>query len=175
MEQQWDWTIGQIVAPFSRFGEVKVRPETDFPERFTYLRTVCLQGTEGDGRLYEVENARFHKSHVLLKLKGIDSIDDAERLRNTFVRIRRQEALRLARNEFYIHDLIGCQVVTLQGRTLGSLTAVLRSGANDVYVIGEGKEEILLPAVSDVVRAVDLDLRRITVTPTPGLLPSDAD
>jgi 16S rRNA processing protein RimM len=174
--QEWNLTIGEIVAPFGLAGEVKVRLETDFPERFARLKQVCLRWPTGPTRLLEVEGARLHKGQVLLKLRGITTIDAAETLRNTLVQVRGREAVPLPANEFYIHDLVGCEVVTVEGRSLGKVTSVLRSGAaNDVFAIGEGKQEILLPMVRDVVRHVDIAARRILVSPTPGLLPGEAE
>ena len=174
-EDEWNWTVGEVVAPFGRIGEVKVRLETDFPDRFARLKQVCLRRPSGEARLIEVQSARVHKGQVLLKLRGIDSIDDAENLRQARVQIRPQDAVRLPANEYYIHELVGCEVVTAGGRVLGPLTAVLQGTANDVYVIGQGKNEILLPVVKEVVREVDLPHRRIVVTPTPGLLPGEAE
>lgn len=173
--EDWDWTIGEVVAPFSRFGEVKVRLETDFPDRFARLHQVCLRRLSGEARLYRVESVRLHKGQALLKLEGIGNISDAETLRNTKVQIRSAEVVALPANEFYIHDLLGCEVVTADGRPLGRLTSVLRGGANDVYVVGSGKEEILLPVIKEIVKQVDMVARKITVTPTPGLLPGEAD
>jgi 16S rRNA processing protein RimM len=173
MLSEWNLTVGEVVAPFSRFGEVKVRLETDFPERFTRLAQVCLRWKSGEARLFGVENTRLHKGQILMKLRGIDSMDDADALRNALVQVRAEDAVRLPPNEFYIHDLIGCEVVTPEGRSLGSLTAVLRSGSHDVYVIGSGKTEILLPAVREVVRSVEVAAKRVLVTPTPGLLPDE--
>jgi 16S rRNA processing protein RimM len=173
--EDWNWTIGEIVAPFSRFGEVKVRLETDFPNRFEHLSQVCLRRATGEARLYRVKGVRFHKGQALLKLEGIDSISDAETLRNSLVQVRAEEAVTLPKNEFYIHDLLGCEVVTAEGRVLGPLSAVLRGGAHDIYVVGSGKNEILLPVIKEVVREVDLMARRIVVTPTPGLLPGEAE
>ena len=170
---EWTLTIGEIVAPFGLAGEMKVRLETDFPDRFTRLRQVCVREASGQARLFDVESTRLHKGQILMRLRGIASIEEMEPLRNTFVQVRAQDAMRLPSNEFYIHDLLGCEVVTEQGRVLGSLTNVLRGGANDVYVIGQGKDEILLPAVKDVVRSVDVSRRRIVVAPTPGLLPDE--
>ena len=172
---EWNLTIGEIVAPFSRFGEVKVRLDTDFPERFSRLKQVCVRPKNGDAHLRDVETCRFHKGQVLLKLKGIESINDAEMFRNAAVQVRDDEAIVLPENEFYIHDLIGCKVVTADGRELGSVTSVLSGPANDVYVVGSGKEEILLPAIKDVIQNVDIAARRITVTLTPGLLPDEAE
>jgi 16S rRNA processing protein RimM len=167
---EWDLTVGEIVAPFGLAGEVKVRLETDFPDRFSRLKQVCLRKPDGTGKLYTIIGSRQHKGQVLLRLQGIGSIHDVERLRNCIVQIRSYEAVRLPENEFYIHDLIGCEVVNDQGETLGKIHNVLRGIANDVYCIGEGKEELLLPAIKDVVKEVDLVARKIVVTPTPGLM-----
>lgn len=173
--EEWNLIIGEIVAPFGLAGEVKVRLETDFPDRFTRLKQVCLRWPTGKAALHDIEGVRFHKGQVLLKLRGIVSIDAAETLRNALVQVRSHEAVPLPANEYYIHDLLGCEVVTIEGRRLGEVTSVLRSDANDVFVIGQGKEEILLPMVRDVVQNVDVVARRIRVALTPGLLPGDAE
>ncbi len=170
----WSLTIGEIVAPFGLLGECKVRIDTDFPERFSRLKHVCLRDARGNARLMNILGARLHKTQILLKFEGVTTIDTAETLRNHLVQVRARDAVRLPKDEFYIHDLVGCEVVTRSGRALGTITNVLRSGANDVYAIGTGKDEILLPAIKDVVREVDLTRRRIVVTPTPGLLPEEA-
>jgi 16S rRNA processing protein RimM len=172
---EWNLTVGEIVAPFGLAGEMKVRLETDFPDRFARLKQVCLRHPDGNGKLYQVAATRGHKGQVLLRLEGVASIDEVEPLRNLLVQIRGQEAVQLPANEFYIHDLIGCEVVTSEGRLLGPLNQVLRGPANDVYVIGSGKNEILLPVIREVVRNVDMVGRRITVTPTPGLLPEEPE
>jgi len=175
--EEWSLMVGEIVAPFGIKGEAKVRLSTDFPDRFSRLRQVCLRLPDGTMRLWDVEAARHHKEQVLLKLKGVNRIEDVEPLRNAQVLIRATEAVRLPANEYYIHDLLGCEVVTETGRVLGALTNVLRGDAivHDVYVIGEGKSEILLPAIKEIVRDVDLAQRRIVVTPTPGLLPEEQE
>ena len=174
-QEEWSLTIGEIVAPFGLAGEMKVRLETDFPERFDKLREVCVRRSEEEAQLYAVENTRPHKGQILLRLRGIASIEDAEKLRNTFLQVRPKDAVHLPKNEYYIYDLIGCEVFNHDGRSLGRLNSVLRGGGNDVYVIGEGKAEVLLPAIKEVVREVDLTRRRIVVTPTPGLLPGEAE
>ena len=166
-------TVGEIVSPFGRIGEVKVRLETDFPDRFARLKNVCLRWPSGDARIVDVESTRLHKGQILLKVRGIESINDAETLRGAVVQVQADDAVPLPANEYYIHDLIGCDVVTAEGRLLGPLTSVLGSPANDVYVVGQGKSEILLPAIRDVVVEVDLAGRRIVVRPTPGLLPEE--
>ncbi len=170
---EWDLTVGEIVAPFGLAGEMKVRLETDFPDRFSRLKQVCVRSLNGDGKLCTVTGTRQHKGQVLLKLLGITRIEEAEPLRNYLVQIRTAEAVELPENEFYIHSLIGCDVILEDGSKLGPLTSILRGIANDVYVVGSGKSEILLPVIKDVVKRVDLESRIIVVTPTPGLLPTD--
>jgi len=91
------------------------------------------------------------------------------------VSVRQSDAVPLASNEFYIHDLLGCEVVTEDGQTLGKITNILSNPANDIYVVGAGKDEILLPAVRDVIKSVDIAARRVVATPTPGLLPGEAE
>ncbi len=173
--EEWSLTIGEIVAPFGLAGEMKVRLETDFPERFDHLRNVCVRRSPEQAEMYAVESARPHKGQILLRLRGVSTIEEAESLRNTFLQVRPQDAVRLPKNEYYIYDLIGCDVFTQDARPLGRLNSILRGGGNDVYVIGEGKTEILLPAIKEVIREVDLTRRRIVVTPTPGLLPGEAE
>ena len=171
--EDWILTVGEVTSPFSRFGEVKVNLETDFPDRFARLKEVCLRPKTGEARLFDVEKARLHKGQILLKLRGIDSINDAETLRNWKVQVRSQDAVPLPNNEFYIHDLIGCEVVLADGKVLGKITNLLRGSNHDIYAVGQGKEEILLPAIRDVVQSVDIVAKRIVVTPTPGLLPGE--
>jgi 16S rRNA processing protein RimM len=170
---EWNLTVGEIVAPFGLAGEMKVRLETDFPERFARLKQVCIRTSDGVGKLWTIAGTRQHKGQILLKLTGISRIEDAEPLRNCLVQIKTEDAVSLPENEFYIHSLVGCDVKLENGKILGKLSSILRTTANDVYVIGKGKEEILLPAIKDVVKSVDLDARTITVSPTPGLLPDD--
>lgn len=168
--EDWNLTIGEIVAPFGIAGEAKVRLETDFPERFLSLRRVCLLLSSGERRLLDIEGCRIHKGQALLRLRGVKLIEDVDVLRGSLVLVRQQDAVRLPPGEYFHHQLIGCDVVTSEGKALGTLTSIMRTLANDVYVIGSGKSEILLPAIKDVVRNIDIEARRIEVTPTPGLL-----
>ena len=170
---EWNLTVGEIVAPFGLAGEMKVRLETDFPERFARLKQVCVRTPDGVGKLCTVAGTRQHKGQILLKLQGVSRIEDAEPLRNCLVQIKTEDAVTLPENEYYIHSLVGCVVKLQSGKSLGTLTSILRTTANDVYVIGKGKDEILLPAIKDVVKHVNLDKRTIEVAPTPGLLPDE--
>lgn len=166
---QWSWTIGEVVAPFGRVGEVKVAIVSDFPERFLRLERACLRRSPDDARLFVVERARLHKGQALLKLAGVESIDDAELWRRALVQVMRSQAVALPSDAYYVGDLVGMEVVTSGGRSLGPLTAVLNYPAHDLLVIGDA----MIPAVKEFVKSVDVQTRRIVVEPPAGLLPDD--
>lgn len=159
-------TIGTVTAPHGVRGEVRVKIETDFPERFTESdRLKFLFPSKSTPRELEVEEARPHKGMILLKLVGHDDREAAERLRGARVVIARNDVRPLPEGTWYIFDLEGLDVYTRAGAYLGVLTEVLHPGGNDVYVVKEGSREILLPAIKQVIVDVDLTRRRMTVDP----------
>lgn len=164
----WSWTIGLVTTTFGRAGELKVRYETDFPERFRALNEVCLR-KPGAARLFKVEGVREHKEHALLKLEGVESISDAENWRNARVQVRREDAVPLPEGSYYVTDLIGMQVVTSAGRSLGKVENVLAYPAQDLLKIGD----VLIPAVKEFIVSVDTSAGRIVVSPPEGLLPGE--
>ena len=143
--------IGAIISPHGLRGEMNIYPTTDEPGRFRSLEEVLLL-RGGVYVPYKVEQVKFFKERPILKLAGIDRIEDAEPLRRTELYVSRENALPLAEGEYYIGDLIGCEIRGEDGRRLGELTDVMPTGANDVYVIAmdEGGER-LLPAIPDCV------------------------
>lgn len=167
--------IGQIVGPHANRGEVKIDSHTDFPERFDPGVTLLL-GSQLTSK--EILSARPHKGHVLAMLEGVNSRQAAEALRGTWLYLPEADAAELDEDTFWIHDLLGLAVQTGEGRLLGKVTDVLVTGANDVYLIApadgvnKGKE-ILLPAIVQVIRTVDVAAGLITVDLLPGLLEED--
>jgi 16S rRNA processing protein RimM len=166
---EWTWTIGEVVGVFGIVGELKVRIETDFPERFTKLAEAVLRGPNGAARLFKVKKARLHKGQALLKLEGIDRIEDAEVWRGARVQVRPEERVALPEDSFYASDIIGLEVVTKDGRALGKLEKILPYPAQDLFQIGE----ILIPAVKEFIVEVDIPGGRIIVDPPQGLLPDE--
>ncbi len=169
---RWNLTIGTVGSPFGIRGEMKVRIDTDFPERFMDLERVCLRKQDDTAAIYDVEGVRFHKGQALLKVGGCNSIDEADTFRGALVLIPMENAVKLQPDEFYVHDLVGCTVVTKSGNLLGSISDILRSGANDVYVVSGPYGEVLLPAIKAVVQNVSLQDRKITVHLMEGLAPA---
>jgi len=161
--------VGEISRPHGIRGEVKVRPRTDLPERFEKLvgRKVWVEpeGAPADGRFLKVQNVRPHGDFVLVKFEGVDSIEEAEKLRRHEIYIHREMREPLLEGEFYVEDLIGAEVFTEEGEFLGRVERIDKLPANDVMVVGE----ILLPLIREVVREVDLERRRIVVRLMEGL------
>jgi len=158
--------VGRVVAPWGRRGEVKVQVVSNFPDRFAAGQTLYV-----DGEPLRIEDSRYHRQHILLKFLGIDSIEEAEKLRKQDLMIPLSQVRELPPGEFYIFQLVGLDVVTADGRALGRIIDVMATGSNDVYVVAGECGEILIPAIEDVVLSIDLDRGRVLVEPIEGLLP----
>lgn len=161
--------IGQIVNTQGLKGEIRVYPLTDDMYRFDDLEKFYL-GKDLDKK-YEVERVRYKGKMVIMKIKSIDTIEDAERLRDKFIYVSREETRELDEEEFFIADMLGIEAYTVDGEKLGVLKEVLQYSANDVYVIkDEDGKEYLIPAVLKFVPTIDLEERRMTIDPIKGML-----
>ena len=162
--------VGQIVNTFGIKGEVKVTPFTDDINRFDDLKKVYVK-TRKEEKLYKVENARYHKNMVLLKLEGIENPEQAELLKNAYLEIDREDAIPLEEGQYFIVDLIGLDVYTDEGNLLGKVDDIYNTGANDIYVVkDELGKQVLLPGIKEVIKEVDLDNEKIIVHLIPGLI-----
>ena len=162
--------VGVITSPHGERGEDKVFPTTDDPARFKTLKQVVLD-TGKETISLEIEHVKFFKNMVILKFKGYDNINDIEKYRSKDLLIRREQAVELEEDEYFIADLIGLAVVTDAGEALGTVKDVMETGANDVYIV-EMKDgrELLLPAIGDCILDVNLDEGRMTVHVLDGLM-----
>ena len=167
--------VGRITGVHGLRGEVKVELYTDFPERFA-PGEVLLLGV--DLEEVEVVGVRPHKQNLLVQFDGVADRTAAESLRNLWLFVRETDAAELEEGVYWIHDIIGLRVVEENGDALGVITDVLATGANDVYVVRRptgqpSAQDILLPAIPEVVRAVDLAQGVMTVHLLPGLLDAE--
>lgn len=144
--------------------------ESDFPDRFARLKTVCLRPRRGVAKLFQVNAARLHKGQVLMTLEGIGQIEDVEPWRGARVQVKKEEAVVLPPGEFYVADMIGMEVFLKDGRSLGKVDRVLPYPAQDLWQVGEA----LIPAVKPIVVSVDAATRRIVIDPPAGMLPEDS-
>jgi 16S rRNA processing protein RimM len=162
--------IGVITQTHGIRGEVKVFPTTDDASRFRKLKDVIMD--TGKERLdMEIEGVKFFKQYVIVKFKGIDSINDVEKYKGAKLYVTRDKAVRLKKDEYFVADLIGMKVVTEDGALLGDLKDVMATGANDVYVVErEDGSKILLPAIKECVLNIDMEQGVVTVHIMDGLL-----
>lgn len=163
------FTIGKIVNTHGIKGEIKVMPTTDNPKRFGQLKKVYVE--HKTITIYEIENVRYHKECVLLKLKGINDMNGAELLKGSTIKIERQEALPLEEDEYYIGDLYNMAVYTEEERYLGNIIDIIMTGSNDVYVLRkEGRpKDLLIPAIKQVIKKVDVPHQKMNVHLLEGL------
>ena len=162
--------VGQIVNTFGIKGEVKVVPFTDDIKRFDELKNVYVK-TKKESKQYKVENVKYHKNMVLIKLESINDVESAETLRNAFFEIDRKDAIPLEEGTYFIADLIGLEVYTEEGKLLGKVDDIYNTGSNDIYVVkDELGKQILLPGIKEVIKEVLLEQEKIIVHLIPGLI-----
>lgn len=161
--------VGVITSTHGVRGEVKVFPTTDDPARFKKLKQVILDDGKQQIDL-EIVSVKFFKNQVILKFKGIDTLNDVEKYRRATLWVTRENAVKLAENEYFVADLEGLTVVSDEGEELGILDEVLQTGANDVYIVKKkGSADLLIPAIRDCILKVDFEQSTMTVHVLAGL------
>ena len=164
--------VGRVRRPHGVRGEVRVEIVSDRPTRLKDFSHYYLSSPKSPEvvRRYPVERARIHGKVLLLKLAGCDDRDAADRLRDELVQIPIDQAAPLEEGEYYYHQLIDIEVQTEEGQSLGRIVEVLETKANDVYIVHGAHGEVLIPAIRDVVRELNLELGTIVVRPLKGML-----
>jgi len=163
------YAVGTIVKAIGIAGEVVVQPMTDFPERFRKLRVLWL-GSVGEAvSEVGVEKAVVSAHGIRLKLRGIDDRSAAERVRGKLLFVDEARRAKLPKGRYFVHDVLGLAVRDEGGSDLGTVADVLRYPASDVYVVRGDRGEILIPAVKEFVRSVDLTARTMTVRLIEGM------
>ena len=150
--------VGQIAAPWGVRGDLKVQPLTDFPERFQRGAALWVRGHR-----HEVQRSRWSRGSVYLGLSGIDSRNAAEEMRGAFLEVPESDLTPLPEGQYYRFQVIGLEVRTPEGRSLGQVAEILSTASNDVYIVRGGPRELLIPAIEDVVKEVDLEAGRLVV------------
>lgn len=162
--------IGQIVNTFGVNGMVKVNPFTDDITRFDKLKKVyiCKKASMEE---VEIEEVKYHKNMVLLKIKGINDMNQAEKCKGLYLKIHRKDAIKLPKDTYFIADLLGLEVYTDEGVLLGKVDDIYNTGSNDIYVVKDdlGKQ-ILLPGTKEVLKEISLEKEKIVVHLIKGLI-----
>jgi len=159
---------GKIRRPHGVHGETLLEVWSDFPERLTPNRVVYLGEKH---QAVTLLSQRAHQDGLLLSFAGITTPEEVGRFRNQVLYVDAGEAPELEEGEYYFHELYDLPVVDAEGKSLGTLTEIIETGANDVYVVTTpAGKEILLPVIPEVILDVDLDSRKMTVRLLPGLV-----
>lgn len=151
--------VGKIVNTHGLKGEMKVIALTDNPRRFNNLKCVLI-----DGKEVVIEGCKYQKDRVIVKLEGIDRIEDAEKMKEKFMEVPRKNAVKLEEDCYFLADLRECTVFDTTGKEIGKVYDVLQTKNNDVYWIKHPKE-ILIPALKDIVLDIFIDERKIVIKP----------
>jgi 16S rRNA processing protein RimM len=170
--KEW-YLVGKIVNTHGIRGEVRVISHTDFPEERYATGSHLYVGKNRTSEKLEVvvESHRRHKNFDLLKFEGFNNINDVERFKGQSLYVSEDQLSELGENEFYYHEIIGCEVFDEKGERLGTISEILSPGANDVWVVKrKGKKDLLLPYIADVVKSVDPATKRVDVELMPGLV-----
>ena len=168
-EQLAHFRIGQIVNAQGLKGEVRVYPYVDDINRFDDLESFYLNKNFNEE--FEVERVRYKGNMVIMKIKGIDSVELAEKLKTKNLYISRENSVDLDEDEFFIADLIGLEVFTVAGDKVGVLKDVLQYSANDVYVVkGDNDKEYLIPSTMKFVPEINLEDKKMIIDPIKGML-----
>nr|WP_170008692.1 ribosome maturation factor RimM [Bacillus fonticola] len=173
-EVKMEWfNVGKIVNTHGIRGEVRVVSRTDFAdERYEVgnVLTVFPAGSK-EGRELTVRTHRQHKQFDLLTFEEISSVEEAEKVKGSVVKVHKDQLHSLEEGSFYFHEIIGCTVKTVEGETIGKVKEILTPGANDVWVVQrQGKKDAYIPYIDEVVERISIQDQEILISPMEGLL-----
>lgn len=152
-------SVGQIINTHGLNGEVKVFPLTDDIKAFKTLEKIFI-----DNKETHILDVKFQNDKVILKIEGIDSIEQAMKYKNKYIEVKRDDAEKLSEGSYFIADLIGCTVYDENGEDLGKIADVIQTKSNDVYWIKE-KKELLIPALKDIVVNINIEEKKVIIKP----------
>ena len=162
--------IAKIAKPRGIRGEVSATLLTDFPERFEGLTDVTAVLPGGELWELKIENAFFQNERIILKFEAVDSIEAAEVFRDAEICVDETEAVELEEGEYYDWQLSGCEVVSTEGKTIGHVRELMRTGGTENLVVESGDREMLIPFAEAICVEVDIENKRIMIDPPEGLL-----
>jgi 16S rRNA processing protein RimM len=162
--------IARIVRPRGLLGECIAEILTDFPERFDGLKDAVGLTPAGDRLELKIESFWFQKGRVVLKFAGFDTVETAETLRGCEVCVDESEAVKLDEGEYFDWQLEGCEVVSVEGKPIGTVRELMRTGGTEILVVDGTEKEYLIPFAETICLEVDVEKKQIVVDPPEGLL-----
>jgi len=162
--------VGRIVGPHGLKGALRFRPDNPDSDTLEKVGRVFLETSDGSREFRLTGMTPLNATTRRITLDGISDADAAESLKGAVVMLADEDLPPAKPGEFYYHDAIGCEVFLTDGSRLGAIEEVFSNGAQDIWVVRDGKRESLIPVIEDVVKAMDFAARRVTIEPIPGLL-----
>ena len=161
--------LGKVIRPHGLEGLLRVWSYAPSEASFIDAEEIHLRHVSGKLHGYRVLSVSPHKNVLLMNLEGVNSVDQAEEFRGAEVLVR-SEAVTREEGEYFWHELIGLKVFLDTGDYIGAISRIIPAGSNEIYVVGTGKKEIFLPATNEVVKEIDLEKGKMTVSAMEGLL-----
>ena len=158
-------TIGRIIATQGVGGKLKLQVTTDFPQRFTPSARVYI-----DQQPANIESTEWRKGLAIIKLDTIDSLEEAKKMVGKMIEIDESQLWPLSEGQYYHFQIVGLEVWTTRGELLGKVSQILNTPSNDNYIVSGANEEVIIPAIEDVIVSIEPDKGYITIEPIEGLL-----
>ncbi len=161
--------VGKVIRPHGLRGLLRITTYSESEDSSLQAGTVFFKTVLGEIRKHAVISLKAHKNVFLMKLKGLESRDKAEEYKSAEILIEK-ESLAQKDDAYFWHELLGLEVYLEDGKFLGTITQIIPTEGNDIYVVKNGKREVLIPAVYDVIKEIDLEYKKMTISPNEGLL-----
>lgn len=162
--------LGKVLRPHGLGGLLRIASYAESVDSFLASRTVFLKDRKGQWREDEVLSVHPHKGAFLMKLKGVNTVEQVEDLQGASIFVDKRTLDRKNEGEFFWHEIIGLEVFLKTGSYVGEIKNILSTGSNDIYVVRNGESEVLVPAVHGVVEDIDLAGRKMVISDMEGLL-----
>lgn len=162
--------MGEVIRPHGRAGVLRIRSYAQSDKSFRDIGKIFLRSASGEIREYNLLSVKAHKNIYLMKLKELNSIEEAEKYRGAKILIRKDYLVNKEEDEYFWHELVGLKVYLNTGKYLGTVKHILPTGSNDIYVIQQGETEFLIPAIQEVVEEIDITNKKIIISEMEGLL-----
>lgn len=161
--------LGKVIRPHGLEGLVRIWSYAQSEESFLNAGTIFLKPVSEEFHEFTILSIKHHKNIFLMKLDGLNSLEEAERYRGARILIRKDSLKRESKDEYFWFELIGLKVFLNTGRYIGTLRDILTTGSNDIYVVRDGEDEILIPAIHEVVKEIDIENKRMIISEMEGL------
>ncbi|MBU4487164.1 MAG: ribosome maturation factor RimM [Candidatus Delongbacteria bacterium] len=165
--------VGKIGKTIGINGSLTIVPLTSFPERFEKMKSFFLTKEKKTPFELTISKIEYLNKIITVKFKDIDSEEKAKTLIGYRITVHKKDRFELPKDYYYIEDLIGCEVFDLKGNLIGKMKSVTEMSSNDIYVVDHKGKEVLIPAISQFIKDIDIENKRIKASLIDGMLPDE--